>query len=282
MIGRGLNRLYHRRGGLYEYNPAGIDIFSEDWDNCLILDACPYSLFEQQNTIDGRLESRTSRASATVEFLESNIAGRDLRDVVYITANPQYERNHDRVSADFHEVIRVYDDQGWNDDVRTVLPSTMTDAVIEAGEKYPNKRLLAHYIQPHYPFLGETAEQNLHQDSLAIWRFLIEGELDYSDEILRQAFIETLDIALPEVKRAIDSLEGKTVVTADHGQIIGERAYPIPIREYGHPRGIYIPELVNVPWLICDGDRKTITEGEPSQIDMTDVTERLRDLGYTE
>lgn len=284
LVGRGINRIYHRRAGTRDYNTDGIDIFDEDWDNCLLLDACPHQLFEDRNTIPGTLESRVSRASATVEFLESNIANRDLTDTVYITANPQYEQNHDTVAADFHDVIKVYDANGWDNDIQTVLPATMTDRVLAVAEEYPHKRLLAHYIQPHYPFLGETAEEHFEHDNLAIWRFLMEGDIDHSDEILRKAFAETLDVALPNVERAVEELAGKTVVTSDHGQIIGGRAYPVPIKEYGHPRGIYIPELVNVPWLICDGDRRKITAENGPEMHMRPnaITDRLRDLGYAE
>lgn len=284
LIGRGINRLYHRRAGLREYNTRGINIFDEDWDNCLILDACPHKLFEKHNTIAGTLGSRISRASATVEFLKSNVAGGDLEDTVYVTANPQYERNYDTVAADFHTVVRVYEEEGWNEEIRTVLPETMTDRVLAVAEEYPQKRILAHFIQPHYPFLGDTAEEHFAQDNLAIWTEIMEGDSEYSDDILQKAFEETLEIAMPEVERAVEGLDGKTVVTADHGQAIGDRASPIPIKEYGHPRGIYIPELVKVPWLVCDDERRSITAepGEEMDVNPDAIKDRLQELGYVE
>ncbi|WP_082222533.1 hypothetical protein [Halorubrum halophilum] len=284
LLGRGLNRLFHRRGGWRNHNTNGIDLFSEDWDNCLLLDACPYDLFQSHNTIPGKLDSRTSRASATVEFLESTVAGRDLRDTVYVTANPLYERKNDRVASEFHRVVKVYDEDGWDSDIRTVLPETMTDRVLSVAENYPHKRLLAHYIQPHYPFLGPTADEHFDQDSLNIWDSIMEGNSDYSDDLLKKAFGETLDAVLPEVERAVDNLTGKTVVSADHGQIIGDRASPIPIKEYGHPRGIYIPELVEVPWLVRDGERREIVAEDSQEVetDSEVAAERLRALGYAE
>src|SRR6056297_1717045 len=86
---REANRLYYRRMNRWSHNVNGIDIFSEDWDNFVILDACRYDIFRNQSELPGHLESRTSKGSSTVEFLKANFDGRDLRDTVYVTANPQ-------------------------------------------------------------------------------------------------------------------------------------------------------------------------------------------------
>jgi hypothetical protein len=85
----------------------------------------------------------------------------------------------------------------------------------------------------------------------------------------------------------METLSGKTVVTADHGQMIGERSFPIPFHEHGHPPGIYTEELLSVPWLVhTNGPRREITAEElPTREqaddgDETVVSERLRHLGY--
>ncbi|MFC7028075.1 hypothetical protein ACFQH8_12520 [Halomicroarcula sp. GCM10025710] len=96
---REVNRLYHTRLGRQTGNPRGIDIFEEDWDNLLILDACRYDMFEEQHSLPGRLESRISKSSHTSEFLQSNFADRDLRDTVYVTASPMYYRNRERLNT---------------------------------------------------------------------------------------------------------------------------------------------------------------------------------------
>ena len=46
----------------------------------------------------------------------------------------------------------------------------------------------------------------------------------------------------------IESLDGKTVVTSDHGNLFGRRLWPIPLQKYGHPPGLRFPELIEVPW----------------------------------
>jgi hypothetical protein len=66
---RELNRLYHTRGNRRAYNPDGVDVLAEDWDNLLILDACRYDAFAARADLPGRLERRRSRGSHTSEFL---------------------------------------------------------------------------------------------------------------------------------------------------------------------------------------------------------------------
>jgi len=47
-----------------------------------------------------------------------------------------------------------------NEEHRTVLPETMTEATLEAKRRYLNKRLLLHYLQPHAPFLGPAGQNH--------------------------------------------------------------------------------------------------------------------------
>lgn len=278
-----LNRLAYRRG--QQYNERGVDIFEEDWDNMLILDACRYDMFAEQHYLPGSLESRISKGSATWEFLQANFADRDLEDVVYVTASPMLHRNADVLNPRLHAVVNIWQEDGWDDEHRTVLPETVTEYAKRAAEDYPEKRLLVHYLQPHYPFLGPTGQEHFDIDTLAIWDELRAGNLEIPDEIIWEAFRENLDVVLPYAEELLAELRGKTVVTADHGQVIGERSFPIPIREYGHPRGIYMDELVRVPWLVHqNGERRTITSEPPREthedIDETVVADRLEQLGY--
>ena len=288
-----MNRLYHRRGYSQECNSDGVQVFDCDWDNMIILDACRYDMFERRNSIDGRLESRISAGSSTVEFLHANVKGRDLSDTVYVTANPQLYRNQDDINPRFHDVIQVWQDSGWDEEERTVLPETTTKYAREAAEKYPDKRLLIHYIQPHYPFISADTDfdkQNLHDttnDNPDFWYEILTDKLSIDIGSLWNAYDQNLDRALDSVSDLLDDLPGKTVVTADHGNMLGERAFPIPVREWGHPNSVYTDELVKVPWLTVEnGERKTITADEPvsdsEQVNDAVVEERLKNLGYAE
>lgn len=286
LFGRELNRKFHTQFGRHSYNVDGVDIFEEEWDNLLVLDSCRYDMFAEQaaGMFNGRLEQRISRGSSTAEWIVGNIQNRELHDTVYVTGNPQYSVKY-ATQSDFHAVRELWGVDGWDEDLHTVPAEVMTEAIVEAADEYPNKRILGHYVQPHYPFLGPTAEKHMTKQGFAIWSDIIAGEIEINDNILWSAFQETLDVALPAVSDAVKRIEGKTVVTADHGQMIGERAAPIPIREYGHPRNIHTPELLKVPWFICEFDeRRTIHAEEPPQKQRgeldADAKERLHDLGY--
>ena len=262
----------------------GDAVMAEDWDNLLILDACRYDLFEQVYSPSQNLESRTSLGTNTAEFLERNFLGNHFPDTVYITANPQV-RAH---SADdcFHDCIHLWDTD-WDEEYQTVLPETVASAAVKTQQEYPNKRLIVHFIQPHYPFIGETGSQVPHrtlsntglisgaESEISIWDRLARGDID--SELVKQAYQENLELTIPHVKNLIEDLIGKSIVTSDHGNAFGRLGI------YGHPRECYIRELTQVPWLVCDtGERKQVTT-EPSTTPANtdgDIDQRLRDLGY--
>jgi hypothetical protein len=66
------------------------------------------------------------------------------------------------------------------------------------------------------------------------------------------------------------------VLTADHGNALGERAIPFPIRVYVHPNNLRMPVLTDVPWFVLPyTERKSIVAGDESVIE-----DRLSALGY--
>ena len=263
---RELNRLYHTRLRRWEYNRNAPNFFEEDWDNLIILDACRYDAFEEARTeydLPGEFGPNYSRGSATMEFLEANLNDQDLSDTVYVTATSMLYRMvvlKERIDHNLHEIVDVWEDAidvgEWG-----VRPERMAEQVREVSDEFPNKRLVAHFIQPHIPFIGEFGQERFEETQ--IWRSMRRGDLNASDEELWRAYRENLHIVLPSVSDLLAELPGKTVVTADHGQLIGERGFPIPLKEYGHPHGIYRDELVKVPWLAHqNGSRKRIVAGD--------------------
>jgi len=71
--------------------------------------------------------------------------------------------------------------------------------------------------------------------------------------------------------------DGRTVVTSDHGNNLGERMPLLPMRLYGHPTGIHHPALREVPWAVIDGE--SVGDGDRQ---MTVDEEQLRSLGYAD
>ena len=275
----------------------GTYVMNEDWDNLIILDACRYDMFKTLNNIKGKLEHRISRGSCTNEFLEQNFKGRIFRDTVYITANPLVNYH---VSKSFVETVPVWK-EGWSDELETVLPEKMVDSTNITNEKYPQKRLIVHFMQPHYPFIGEKSRQRIGEHSgilsrslfvaekiggdktQKVWDKLSEGKLKKTT--VWEAYEENLQIVLNYAKKLVDTLVGKTVISSDHGNLFGEWLLPFPIKGYGHPGRIYAKNLVKVPWLIIEnGERKIITESEVNVTNEDykedEIREKLIALGY--
>lgn len=115
----------------------------------------------------------------------------------------------------------------------------------------------------------------------------------YGKEILRKAYKENLEIALKHVVDLVNSLSGRIVITADHGEILGENEC------YGHWSRSSNKFLVEIPWLVIDkgesvtepadqitnkGQRKPQPSGpadeEADEEAKRKIQERLKSLGY--
>lgn len=280
-VSRHLSREYHGYRNRTEFNDDGIDVFAEDWDNLIILDACRYDMFSEVSDLPGTLESRVSRGSMTREWVKANFSGQQLDDVVYITSNGNFAQVRDTIDSRVHAEVPLWQDE-YRDGVENSVtpPDIVVESAQEAAETYPNKRLLIHFVQPHTPYLGPTGER--YDPRLTIPQ--IKSKYDASDAELQRAYRENLELVIDETHNLMDSLSGRTVVTADHGELLGERLSPVPIKDYGHPNGIYHDELVTVPWLIHDSEpRREIISEVPEEITEYDddaVAQNLKDLGY--
>jgi arylsulfatase A-like enzyme len=238
-----------------------------------------------------------SKGSSTVEWLEANFDGHDLRDTVYVTANPQFEENRDGWEIRLCETVNVWLEDGWDEETGTVRAETMTEAALDAVERFPDKRLVVHYMQPHYPFVPADTDfdkQHLSQidgeggepTNENVWNQKFNRTLGVSRDELWSIYQANLEYVLEHVGALLDRLSGKTVVTGDHGNYVGERASPIPIKEWGHPRGIYDDPLIRVPWLEYEqGTRREIHAADSrsrNDVDDKTVSDRLQALGYHE
>jgi hypothetical protein len=280
--------IFRNRGK--NFNVQGIDILEQDWDNLLILDACRYDFFERYaNKLPGRLSKVRSRASATIQFLRANFSEKELFDTVYVTANPQLFRIQNKIYEEkpinvrFHKQIDVWRGN-WHENHKTVLPDIVTNIALKTAANNPDKKLIIHYLQPHAPFIGRTGVENLPTKYLNFWH--PARRYAFSHEIVRRAYRENLEIVLPHVENLMSNLTGLTVVTSDHGELLGDRDFPIPIRTYGHPPQNYHPSLIEVPWLeYQNGERRDITATSPNNTDIDDngfakIKSKLEDLGY--
>lgn len=156
-------------------------------------------------------------------------------------------------------------------------------------------------MQPHAPHTGSTAAelrettplrgwdryhvvdgQSEINDGVSIWTLAKRGEITL--ETLRRSYRENLDIVLGDVTDLVGDLDGRTVITSDHGEMLGERLLPFGPREYAHTYGLLTEELRCVPWqVVSDGDRRRVASDPPQERKemTTEETERrLQALGY--
>lgn len=270
---------YFLKNGYYRIKPnSAVDIMDRDWDTVILLDACRYDTFANCLPEGWPEPERVqTRAGNTWDFYGENFREAPYPDTVVVTANPRTVR---RQGNSFHDIIPVFE-HDWDDEVGTVRPESMAERTIEAHDEYPNKRILSHWIQPHYPFIGSDLLDGYKFEDEPVWNDLMRGELD--PKTVYKAYKETLEVTLPHVQNVIDNVGGKTVVSSDHGNAFGERPWWFPIPIYGHPRGVRHPSVITVPWMVSEYDeRREITADGVANItaDGEQVEERLEALGY--
>jgi len=232
---------------------TGIYIMERPWDNLIILDACRYDAFKYKfekekaffKDFKVSLEKVYSRGSCTSEFLLENFAGKQYKDVIYITANPYVYTLLPR--STFFKVIHLWRTH-WDDSLGTVHPQYVFKKALEIHRIYPNKRLIIHFMQPHPPFIGKYRKNGSLFCSIALKEGLVEAI---------KAYLSNLDLVFSYTKLLVKMLDGITVITSDHGEAWGEFALPFTIPVYGHPSFIRIPSIREVPWLTIYKTRAT-------------------------
>lgn len=276
------------------FRNRGINVVEADWDVLVVLDGCRNDLFaETVDTEEYDSYRRVySRASQTEEWLRVSFPD-TYGEFVYVGGNPMVSLHKPEV---WHRLYESWRD-GFDESLNTIAAPSVTEDALEARDEYPNKRLIVHYMQPHYPFVGypelqfskfdEFHELGVQLDgddrANSVWDALGKGLVEY-DEVW-EGYRANLEYVVDEVDRLLEELPGeRIVVTSDHGNLLGERLWPIPLREYGHPPGLRTSGLIEVPWAVREGDdRPTVTTGpieSRSEAESDDLEDRLSALGY--
>jgi len=207
--------------------------------------------------------------------------------MVYVTANPFIT---EYASDSFYRLEETWKEELGSDNSH-YDPERVLELSKETLQKYPNKRLVMHLMQPHHPFIGSSTINEKDYEHLgdeegweaSPYRALENGIYD-KDEVWR-GYRENLEYVIDDVLELAEEFPGKTVVSSDHGNMIGERSWPIPIKMYDHGSGMGDRRVTEVPWLVIeDSERPTIEEGEVTEpeeeIDEEAINERLEQLGY--
>lgn len=305
---------WRRLGRAYNY---GIPIYKRDWDLLIVLDACRADLLAEVADDYEFLtaQSEYAIASTSAEWMEKNFLPKhylsDVRETAYVSGNPftdevffehqcpicgtersrepgspcsTCESSKDPERSPTHQFASLEEvwQTGWDDDLGTIPPEPITERTIDQCRNGPGTRVIAHYMQPHHPFVGSDIETNLHPSGFgemgreSVWDQLREGRVS-SDQVWK-AYVNNLRYVLDDVERLLRNVNAdRVVITADHANAIGEFGL------YGHYRNVPLPAMKRVPW--CETTAKNTEEHAPENHtnldqDSQGVEKRLEDLGY--
>ncbi|MFB6200101.1 MAG: hypothetical protein ABEJ83_04430 [Candidatus Nanohaloarchaea archaeon] len=228
-----------------EEEPKPID--EKDWDNLIILDACRYDIYKE---VTGRdIEKRISVASFTSQYTEKTFSTGDWTDTVFVSANGFHA---DKTIQDltgreniFYERWSCIGDK-WDEDILGVSPSDVIEDAETANKLFPSKNLIVHFGQPHQWFLDEDGELVFRPETN--YRVGNNGLADREQTIYY--YKESIKRALEEIAQFLPKLEGKTVISADHGEVLGEN------QVYGHFKSSKAKALREVPWDVIENKEK--------------------------
>lgn len=279
----------------------------DDWDVLVVLDACRTDLMREvlaeYPELPDDVDTHWSNASCSIDWQLRNWKGRPehTRNAGYVTANPFAEhempdaRSADLGDEEIGHLAPLYrtDWQEIKPGISTVPPEAVTDHTISAWRARHDlgiNRLVAHYMQPHEPYitrpewgdgdhelLGNLIDPEQEAGS-SIWPLLEDGEVDRDEfwEVYKDNLRWVLDDV---VDRLLPNVDGRVVLTADHGNAMGEWG------EWHHPPGAIGPSVRKVPWVgIGCYDDKSVTPDvdlDSEESVETGTAEQLEALGYT-
>lgn len=287
----------------YKYG-EGINVMGQDWDNLIILDACRYDFFKEVNHLPGDLEKVVSTASHSAEFMNKNFVGGQFHDTIYVTANRWADRLLEDDTFFMVEATAAEGEHKYDVDWAERHPENVVKLALDTADSFRNKRYIIHFMQPHAQYFGPQAQKFREQLTQQCGVSFIKSGPDtgtdterqltdlkeaYEDglisrEQLHDVYRENLEFVLGYVEEMIDELGGKTVITADHGEMLGDRLPPLFIESTKHPGHTYSDPLRNVPWFVIDSEeRRDIRTDTPIGFDRLDeevVEDQLKAMGY--
>lgn len=280
--------------------PLGTNIFAEEWDLAVVLDACRVDFMQEvadEYDFITNVGSIWSVGSSSHEWTTQTFNRKHaeaFERTAFLSANPFSQRVLINGSTPPYGNILPFGSFAWqpcrSDDLayyeqvsmddtgftNTVPPWKMTDRLISVGRNGSQPRVAAHYFQPHRPFVAPT-DDPMEESEMTYDRpmeMYDRGELSYDE--LWSAQIDCLRAVLNCIEVLLNNFEAeRVIITADHGQLLGEFGVT------GHPGGLWLPEVKRVPWIEATAtDEETYTP-RSKEAETAEVTEdRLRHLGY--
>lgn len=296
-LGRLPRRLAHGAAklssGFYRLPSQQALLVQEPWNVLLVLDACRADYFARLRPDAARVRSLARFTHAWVwHFAHTVHPALGRPKVLWITANVVV----DSELADYGGVEGIHTVPLWETDweflgkqrIASVHPGRVTQAVRRHVESQGQpERMIVHFLQPHTPYIGRKplalAVAWAHPDGMGKYQHemprpdqaVSSGDVTWQE--VRQAYMANLELVLPHALELASTLKGKVAITADHGEMLGERGL------FGHENGCYSRLLGTVPWLEFDNGPfrpAGLTPDRSGPRDKELMRDRLEALGY--
>lgn len=296
--------------------PIGTNVLNREWDVLVVLDTCRVDALRETVHLlpDGtpdEVSGYLSLGSQTAEWLCQTFRSQrrsEIERLGYVAGNAWAGAVFD--AGERPEDCRWFDDislspfsVSWNVVDRSAFgafvpawtldtsefdiahgssgshpsPRVVTDRTIALHRSGDLNRVIAHYIQPHFPYEAlaiAEGRSELHDYERSPIPHLRNGG---DREKVWNAYMADLRRVLEEVAGLFENVDGTIAVTADHGEAFGEYG------QAGHRPTMVHPHVRRVPWFVGEAtDRKTRDPKVPDAEDESSgsVEERLEVLGY--
>lgn len=301
--GKALLRGAIRRAGSY----MGHSIWRDDeWDVLVVLDACRYDLMQEvapeYHNLPDDIDSWWSNASCSIDWIIRNFneCPDQARYAGYITGNPFTHHTADDArtagltDGDLAYLARLYETHWQPVDggpVETIPPDVITDYGITAWRQRHEigmDKMILHYMQPHQPYRSrpdwvgvnknlKNLVKNRTKAGACAWQECRKGRIEERE--LWKAYKNNLRWVLNDITgRLLPNVDGSVVLTADHGNAMGEWG------EWAHPPGAIGPAVRRVPWVRVNAtDENSVTPDVDLDTNFGsdhDANDKLSSLGY--
>lgn len=285
----------------------GTNVYTHDWDLLIILDTCRVDALklvasEYDFLSPDKIKTATSVGGSTLEWTANTFSHHFYDEIVstgFVSANGwPYRILNERYSPEQRlgvSVLPKYWSTVSESDLGEHIPAwkygpgrgaeshqpqasaeTVVDFVIRLGREQEFDRVIAHLIEPHYPYVGaieQRSDISVSEFGTAPWNH-IESKKDI--DLLWDLYMEELRIGLDSVERLLNNFAAERVlITADHGEAFGE------LGVFGHNTGSLHPKVRQVPitWTTAD-DRGSYQPTEYEKDQSMTVEQNLEALGY--
>lgn len=246
-------KLVHRWHKLPSWLKLFEELLNEDSFLLIVFDSCRYDFFQfiYRKYLYGNLLAVKSLGPYTYSWIPKVFSKREFKDIKIFYAGSKI-KTHDIRLEKFVPPNRNVDVVRVNPraEMYIALPNEVNNEILRLGLA---KRTIIWYMQPHYPWVKHMDLSLKLLKEVTWYEFTPEHLVEkgirrkgISRHEIVKAYVDNLRIALKGASSLIrevrDRFSGRIVVTADHGEMLGEYGL------YLHPH-YELPQLYVVPWL---------------------------------